>query len=89
MDACAIAADEGGIFQIAMDAGVAVPEVVSGLYAEGCAPEHTPAQAAWPAIRHLTMAQLRAAFGIDPVPVALDASVTDAYEGLTVRFETA
>ncbi|HET9599989.1 MAG TPA: dienelactone hydrolase family protein [Acidimicrobiales bacterium] len=89
MDACAIAADEGGIFQIAMDAGIAVPEVVSGLYTEGCAPEHTPAQAAWPAIRHLTVAQLRAAFGIDPVPVGLDASVSDAYEGLSVRLETA
>jgi hypothetical protein len=27
--------------------------------------------------------------GIDPAPVALDASVADAYPGLTVRYQSA
>ena len=88
-DLCAIAADEGGVFQVAAAAGVTVPEVISQVYGGGCDPSHTPAAAAWPAIRHLTIAQLRSAFGVDPAPVALDASVADAYDGLTVRFQSA
>ena len=68
MDACTIAADQGGILQVATDAGVAVPEVILNLYADGCDPQYTPAPTAWPAIRHMTIAQLRAALGVDPAP---------------------
>jgi hypothetical protein len=63
--------------------------VITKLYADGCDPQHTAATAAWPAIRHLTVAQLRAAFGMDPAPVGLDASVADAYDGLTIRWQSA
>jgi predicted dienelactone hydrolase len=89
MDACTIATDRGGVLQVATDAGVAVPEVISRLYADGCDPKYTPAPTAWPAIQHLTIAQLRAALGIDPAPVGLDASLADAFDGLTIRYETA
>jgi dienelactone hydrolase len=89
MDACTIAADQGGILQVATDAGVAVPEVILNLYADGCDPKYTPAPTAWPAIEHMTIAQLRAALGVDPAPVGLDASLADAYEGLTIRYEAA
>ena len=89
MDLCTIAADQGGVFQVAQRFGVAIPDVIAHLTADGCAPSHTAATAAWPAIRHLTIAQLRAAFGIDPAPVALDASLADAYPGLTVRYQSA
>jgi hypothetical protein len=67
---------------------VAVPEVIMRLYADGCDPKYTPAPTAWPAIQHLTIAQLRAALGIDPAPVGLDASLAEAYDGLTIRYET-
>ena len=43
MDACTIAADQGGILQVASEAGVAVPEVIVHLYADGCDPKYTPA----------------------------------------------
>jgi hypothetical protein len=89
MDLCTIAADQGGVFQVAEQSGVAIPDVIAHLTADGCSPSHTPATAAWPAIRHLTIAQLRSGFGIDPAPVALDASVADAYPGLTVRYQSA
>jgi hypothetical protein len=89
MHLCTIAADQGGIFQVAQRSGVAIPDVITHLTADGCAPEPTPATAAWPAIRHLTIAQLRSAFGIDPAPVALDASLADAYPGLTIRYQSA
>jgi predicted dienelactone hydrolase len=89
MDVCPIAADRGGVLQVAADAGVAVPEVIARLYADGCDPKYTAAPTAWPAIQHLTIAQLRAALGVDPAPVGLDASLADAYDGLTIRYETA
>jgi dienelactone hydrolase len=89
MDACTIAPGDGGPFQLAVSAGAVVPDVIGRLYADGCDPKYTSAEEAWPAIRHLTIAQLRAVFGIDPAPVALDGSVADAYPGLTVRYEAA
>jgi dienelactone hydrolase len=89
MEACTIAADRGGILQVASDAGIAVPEVIVRMYADGCDPKYTPAPTAWPAIQHLTIAQLRAGLGIDPAPVGLDASLTDAYDGLTIRYQAA
>ena len=76
MDACTIAADQGGILQVAAEAGrrrargdrpASTPTAAIRKY--------TPAPTAWPAIRHLTIAQLRAAFGIDPAPVGLDTSL--------------
>ena len=89
MDLCTIAADQGGVFQVAERSGVAIPDVIAHLTADGCSPSHTPATTAWPAIRHLTIAQLRSAFGIDAAPVALDASLADAYPGLPVRYQSA
>jgi len=89
MDLCTIAADQGGIFQVAQRSGVAIPDVIAHLTADGCDSSHTPATTAWPAIRHLTIAQLRSGFGIDPAPVALDASLADAYPGLSVRYQSA
>jgi hypothetical protein len=74
---------------VAQRSGVAVPDVIAHLTADGCDPSHTLATTAWPAIRHLTIAQLRSGFGIDPAPVALDASLADAYPGLTVRYQSA
>ena len=88
-DVCTIALEQGGVVPIVASAGVAVPDVITKLYAAGCDPSLTPATAAWPAIRHLTIAQLRSAFGMDPAPVGLDPSVADAYEGLTVRYQSA
>ena len=44
MDACTIAADQGGVLQVASDAGVAVPEVIMRLYADGCDPKYTAAR---------------------------------------------
>jgi hypothetical protein len=89
MDLCTIAAEQGGIFEVAQRSGVAIPDVIAHLTADGCDSSHTAATTAWPAIRHLTIAQLRSGLGIDPAPVALDASLADAYPGLTVRYQSA
>ena len=68
MDLCTIAADQGGVFQVAERSGVAIPDVIAHLTADGCSPSHTPATTAWPAIRHLTIAQLRSALRHRPGP---------------------
>ena len=89
MDLCTIVPEQGGAFEAFRAAGGTVPEVITHLVADGCDPKHTPATTAWPAIRHLVIAHLRSAFGVDATPVALDESVTDAYPGLTVRYQEA
>lgn len=89
MDVCTILADKGGVLQVAKDQGVAVPDIVVRLFADGCDPKYTAATDAWPAVSHLTVAQLRAAFGIDATPVGLDTSVETAYPPMAVRFQDA
>jgi hypothetical protein len=45
---------------------------VLALSADGCQAGALPITAAWPAIRHLTVAALRDALGIDASPIGLD-----------------
>lgn len=78
-DVCEIGVERGGVLQIAVEAGIAVPDVVLRLYGDSCEPQYTPSTEAWPAIRHLTVAYLRAALGIDAAPVGLDDSLAGAY----------
>ena len=46
-------------------AGIAVPPIVAAVFADGCDPKHTAAQAVWPAIDELTTAHLEATLGAD------------------------
>jgi dienelactone hydrolase len=69
-DTCTLGADAGG--SIAIRAGVALPETVLALAADGCQEGALPITAAWPAIRHVTVAALRASLGIDDEPIGLD-----------------
>ena len=72
---------------MAQQATVFVPDLLVRLYADGCDPTHTPAQQAWPAIRHATIAELRSGLGIDPQPVGLDAALAAAYAPLSVVYQ--
>jgi dienelactone hydrolase len=87
MDVCTIARDKGGVLQLAASQGIAAPPIVVGLFADGCDPKYTDATDAWPAIDHLTVAQVRYGLGIDQQPVGLDASVASAYPPMPIRFE--
>lgn len=87
MDVCYIAPDQGGVLQYAKDQGVAVPDVIVRLFADGCDAQYTPAEESWPAQRHLTTAQVRWALGLDPEPVGLDDAVVDAYAPLVTDFQ--
>jgi predicted dienelactone hydrolase len=83
MDNCA----QGNLLAMAQQATVFVPDLLVRLYADGCDPTHTPAQQAWPAIRHATIAELRSGLGIDPQPVGLDAALAAAYAPLNVVYQ--
>jgi hypothetical protein len=89
MDVCTLGRDQGGVLEIAIASGVAVPDAIAKLFADGCDAQHTPPEQAWPAIRHLTIAHLRAALGLDATPVGLDPTMAEAFPGLTVTYEEA
>ena len=71
-DLCAIGADGGGIVQIALDAGLPVPEGLQRLGTDGCQPEALDPEPGWEVFNHFVTAQLRWAFGIDSTPIGLD-----------------
>ncbi len=86
-DICEIGEAGGGVVQIALDAGLPVPENLQRLGTDGCQPEAVDSPFAWNVIRHYVTAQLRLSFGIDPRPVGLDGSIGDQFEGVTFRYE--
>ena len=58
MDICALTAPgEPNVLQVAKDAGVAIPDLILRLFADGCDPKYIAANTAWPAINSLTTAR--------------------------------
>jgi predicted dienelactone hydrolase len=86
MDTCLQSGGDGGVLAEAERAGVAVPELVVRLFADGCDRKYTPAVDAHPVIVHTTVAELRVAFGIDREPVGLDASLAGSYPAVPVTY---
>jgi len=78
-DICAIGDSGGGVVQIALDAGLPIPDELVRLGTDGCQADALPVADGWPTIRHFVTAQLRWAFGIDPEPKGLSET---AAEGL-------
>ena len=68
MDLCTIAADQGGVFQVAERSGVAIPDVIAHLTATAARPTPRPRRPGRPSAT--SPSQLRSGFGIDPAPVA-------------------
>jgi hypothetical protein len=66
------------VLQVAKSAGVAVPDLVLRLFADGCDPKYTSPSSAWPAIDALTTAHLRGLLGLDDPPVVLTQADLDA-----------
>jgi hypothetical protein len=73
------------LLHTAGQAGVAVPPIVSAVFADGCDPKHTDARAVWPALEQLTTAHLRATLGIDDELVGFDeAELGTAFPSLQI-----
>ena len=83
MDICVLTAPgEPNVLQVAKDAGVAIPDLILRLFADGCDSKYVAADTAWPAINSLTTAELRGELGLDDPPVLptqddLDAAFPD------------
>jgi predicted dienelactone hydrolase len=79
MDICAITPPgEPNVLEVAKAAGVAVPDLILRLFADGCDSKYTSASSAWPAINALTTAHLRGLLGLDDPPVVLTQTDLDA-----------
>lgn len=78
-DICMIGRERGGVLRIAQDAGVELDELLITLATDGCQAEALPAEEAWPAINHFTVAHLRAHLGaVGPSPAVDGLSETAA-----------
>ena len=86
-DICEIGAEGGGVVQIALDAGLPVPERLQVLGTDGCQPEALDAEAGWAVIQHFVTAQMRHAFGIDDEPVGLSAEVVEEFPDAPFRYQ--
>ena len=82
-DICAIGADQGGILQIAVDAGIEVNPLLLQLGNDGCRDTDLPVEDAWPIIHHYSVAHLRHSFGLDDEPTGLDEEVPECFAHLT------
>jgi fermentation-respiration switch protein FrsA (DUF1100 family) len=71
-DGCAFHAGPGAGVAVVVRAGIELPEPVLAASADGCQAGALPIDAAWPAIRHVTVAFARAALGLDASPIGLD-----------------
>lgn len=63
-DLCAIGAEGGGVVQIAIDAGLPVPESLQRLGTDGCQDDALDPEPGWEVFNHFVTAQLRWAFGL-------------------------
>ncbi len=70
-DLCLLARDRGGFVAAAASKGVRVPEPMLREYVDGCNQTATRAEVVWPAVRHITIAYLRAVLGVDTAPAGL------------------
>ncbi len=87
-DICAIGADEGGILQIAQDAGIDVPTLIQGLADDGCRDTDLQPHIAWPIIHHYAVAHLRLAFGIDDSPQGLDEQSLSCFDDAQLEWDS-
>ncbi len=71
------------VLSTAKAAGIAVPPIVAAVFADGCDPKHTAAQAVWPALDELTTAHLAATLGVDKHALDFDeADLASAFPDL-------
>ena len=86
-DLCAIGEDEGGIIDIATDAGLPVPENIARLGTDGCQPEALPVREGWPVVQHAVTSFVREAFGIDATASGMGDSLIEHFSDVGLQFE--
>ena len=85
-DLCVVTRNGGGLVQFAVQNHL-VSEDVARVLLNGCEEGALKPEKVWPVVQHFTVAELRAALGIDSRPVGLGDDVSRAFKGITVTFE--
>jgi hypothetical protein len=88
-DLCTLGVEQGGILQIAIDAGVAVPEIVGRLFGNECVVAPPSPEEGWEPVRHLVTSFARFTLGIDDTPIGLDGSLESSYAAVPIAWEAA
>jgi dienelactone hydrolase len=85
-DLCVVLKSGGGVAQFAIDNRL-IPEGLATLLLNGCEDTALTPEKFSPVAQHFTVAELRAALGIDAKPVGLGARAARAFPGITVTYQ--
>jgi dienelactone hydrolase len=85
-DLCVVTRKGGGLVQFAVQNHL-VSEEAARVLLSGCEETALKPEKVWPVAQHFTVAELRAALGIDSRPVGLGDDVSRAFKGITVTYE--
>jgi predicted dienelactone hydrolase len=83
-DTCLAISKGTDLIGLAKAMKVPIPDSLLELGRDGCRAENLPTATGWKVIQHLTVAQLRAAFALDPTPVGLGDAIATAFPGVTM-----
>jgi len=84
-DLCVVTESGGGMVGYGIESG-AIPKPTAKLLLNGCERSALAPEAFWPVVQHFTVAEVRAALGID-TPAGLDAAMTCAFPGIVLTYE--
>lgn len=79
-DLCLAVRAGNDLFGLAERVGLQIPPDLVAGGRDGCEPDSLDTRAGWEVVQHFTVAQLRAALGVDRTPVGLDDAVAGAFD---------
>ena len=85
-DACLAIRNGTDLIGLARELGLNISERLLELGRNGCEPSSLDTEQGWRVIQHFTVAELRAALGIDRLPVGLAPGVATAFPGITITY---
>jgi dienelactone hydrolase len=85
-DICVVIRGGGGLVSFAVSHHLVSQQLV-GLATNGCAKTDLDPTTFWPIVQHLTVAELRSTFGIDPQPVGLGDAITTAFPPIPIQYQ--
>jgi predicted dienelactone hydrolase len=85
-DLCVVTKNGGGMVRYAIENQL-VAEPAAALLMNGCEPTASTPDEFWPVVQHFTVAEMRAALGLDASPVGLGDAVTGAFPSPSIEYE--
>ena len=86
MDVCTLSTAKGSTLDIAVKDGVAIPAVITRLFADGCDAKYTKAPEAWPIINQVVTAHLKSVFGDPDAAMGLSTKLDGAFGSIKVTY---